>query len=84
MPENTTLALLPLVLGMLVLLTRFYFREGAISVFSVSFMLATLAMLMLFGYLALAVLAMLPPYAWVVCGGLGTAMIVGGLFSFLR
>jgi hypothetical protein len=84
MVESTTLALLPLIAGILVLVARFYVREGAISIFSSSFMLATLGVLMLIGYMALAVLQILPPYAWVAFGGIGLMMALGGLWSFYR
>jgi hypothetical protein len=84
MVENTPLALLPLIAGVLVLVARFYVREGAISIFSMSFMLATLGVVMLVGYMLLLVLAILPPYAWVVFGGIGLAMAVGGVWSFYR
>jgi hypothetical protein len=84
MVENTPLALLPLIAGILVLTARFYAREGAISIFSLSFMLATFAVAMLIGYMVLSVLGILPPYAWVVCGGAGMVMAVGGIWSFYR
>jgi hypothetical protein len=84
MVENTPLALLPLIAGILVLTARFYVREGAISIFSMSFMLATLAVLMLIIYMLLSVLSLLPPYAWVGFGGVGLLMAVGGLWSFNR
>jgi predicted phage tail protein len=76
--------LLPLIAGILILVARFYVREGAISIFSTSFMLATLGVAMLIGYMALTVLQMLPPYAWVGFGGIGLAMAVGGIWSFYR
>jgi len=82
--DSTTLALLPLIAGLLVMTVRFYAREAAISIFSLSFMLATLAVAMLIGYMVLNVIGMLPPYAWVVFGGIGTAMTVGGIWSFYR
>jgi len=84
MVESTPLALLPLIAGMLVLALRFYAREGAISIFSMSFMLATLAVAMLIGYMVLTVIGLLPPYAWVGFGGIGLAMTVGGIWSFFR
>ena len=84
MVENTPLALLPLIAGILILVARFYVREGAISIFSSSFMLATLGVLMLVGYMALLVLQLLPSYAWVAFGGCGLAMTVGGIWSFYR
>lgn len=84
MVENTPLALLPLIAGILVLVARFYVREGAISIFSSSFMLATLGVAMLVGYMVLLVLALLPPYAWVGFGGVGAAMVIGGIWSFQR
>jgi hypothetical protein len=84
MVENAPLALLPLIVGMLVLVARFYVREGAISIFSPSFMLATLAVLLLITYLVLRVIGMLPPYAWVGFGGIGSMMAVGGIWSFYR
>lgn len=84
MVESTPLALLPLIAGMLILTARFYVREGAISIFSISFMLAALAVLMLIGYMVLLVLAILPPYAWVGFGGIGLAMALGGIWSFYR
>ena len=84
MVQNTPLALLPLIAGILILVARFYVREGAISIFSASFMLATLGVLMLIGYMALVVLQILPPYAWVAFGGFGLAMAVGGIWSFYR
>jgi hypothetical protein len=84
MVENTTLALLPLIAGLLVLTARFYVREGAISLFSASFILATVAVLMLVGYMTLSVLNMLPPYAWVGFGGVGLAMTLGGIWSLYR
>ena len=84
MVQNTPLALLPLIAGILILVARFYVREGAISIFSTSFMLATLGVAMLIGYMALTVLQMLPPYAWVGFGGIGLAMAVGGIWSFYR
>ena len=84
MVENTPLALLPLIAGILILTARFYVREGAISVFSPSFMLAVFAVLLLIAYMILTVVGMLPPYAWVGFGGVGLAMAVGGLWSFYR
>jgi len=84
MVENTPLALLPLIVGILVLTARFYVREGAISIFSMSFVLATLAVLMLITYMTLLVLGILPPYAWTVFGGIGLVMAVGGFWSFYR
>jgi hypothetical protein len=84
MIENTPLALLPLIAGILILVARFYVREGAISIFSSSFLLATLGVLMLVGYMMLLVLQILPPYSWVVFGGVGSAMAVGGIWSFYR
>jgi hypothetical protein len=84
MVVNTPLALLPLIAGILILVARFYVREGAISIFSTSFMLATLGVAMLVGYMMLLVLAILPPYAWVAFGGVGLAMAVGGIWSFYR
>jgi hypothetical protein len=84
MVESTTLALLPLIAGILVLVARFYVREGAISIFSTSFMLATLGVAMLVGYMVLLVLQLLPPYSWVVFGGVGLTMAVGGIWSFFR
>jgi len=84
MVENTPLALLPLIAGILILVARFYVREGAISIFSSSFMLATLGVAMLIGYMLLLVLQILPPYAWVPFGGIGLAMAAGGIWSFYR
>jgi len=84
MVESTPLALLPLIAGILVLTARFYAREGAISIFSLSFMLAALAAMMLVGYMLLVVLDMLPAYAWVGFGGVGLAMTLGGIWSFYR
>lgn len=84
MIENTPLALLPLIAGLLVLAARFYIREGAISILSPTFLLAMLAMAMLIGYLLLTVLGLLPPYAWVAFGGVGLLMTLGGIWSFLR
>jgi len=84
MIESTPLALLPLIAGILVLVARFYVREGAISIFSSSFMLATLGVAMLIGYMTLLVLALLPPYAWVGFGGVGLLMFIGGIWSFQR
>ena len=84
MVENTLLALLPLIAGILILVARFYVREGAISIFSSSFMLATLGVAMLIGYMLLLVLQILPPYAWVPFGGIGLAMAAGGIWSFYR
>ena len=84
MAESTPLALLPLIAGILVLVARFYVREGAISIFSMSFMLATLGVAMLIGYMVLLVLAILPPYSWIVFGGVGLVMAVGGVWSFYR
>ena len=84
MTENTPLALLPLITGLLVLATRFYAREGAISIFSPSFMLAAVAVLLLVTYMVLMVLAVLPPFSWVVFGGIGLVMTIGGIWSFFR
>jgi hypothetical protein len=84
MVENTPLALLPLIAGILILVARFYVREGAISIFSSSFMLATFGVAMLIGYMLLLVLQLLPPYSWVVFGGVGSVMAVGGIWSFYR
>jgi hypothetical protein len=84
MAHSTPLALLPLIAGMLVLTARFYVREGAISIFSVSFMLAALAVAMLIGYMVLKVLFLLPDYAWVGFGGVGLLMTLGGVWSFYR
>ena len=82
--QRAPLALLPLIAASLVLAMRFYAREGAISIFSVSFMLATLSVLMLVAYMVLSVIAMLPPYAWVGFGGVGTVLTLGGLWSYYR
>ncbi len=84
MIESTPLALLPLIAGVLVLTARFYVREGAISIFSMSFLLAAFCVAMLIGYIVLLVLAILPPYAWVGFGGIGLVMAVGGIWSFYR
>ena len=84
MIESTPLALLPLIAGILVLTARFYAREGAISIFSMSFILATIAVMMLIGYMFLSVLGLLPPYAWVAFGGVGLVMTLGGILSFYR
>jgi hypothetical protein len=61
MVENAPLALLPLIAGILVLTARFYAREGAISVFSPSFLLATFAVAMLVAYMVLTVVGRLLP-----------------------
>jgi hypothetical protein len=84
MVESSPLALLPLIAGLLVLTARFYIREGAVSIFSPSFLIATLAVLMLIFYLVLRVLGILPPYAWVGFGGVGLLMTLGGVWSFYR
>ena len=84
MVENTPLALLPLIAGLLVLVARFYVRERAISIFSPSFMLATLAVALLITYMVLRVAGILPHYAWIGFGGIGAAMAVGGFWSFYR
>jgi len=84
MVESAALALLPLIVAMLVLTARFYAREGAISVLSPSFILATFAVVLLITYLVLRVVGILPPYAWVGFGGIGTVMAVGGIWSFYR
>ncbi len=84
MIESAPLALLPLIAATLVLAMRFYAREGAISIFSVSFILATISVLMLVAYMMLTVLALLPPYAWVGFGGVGMGLTLGGLWSFYR
>ncbi len=84
MVENTPLALLPLIAGILVLSARFYARENAVSVFNLSFMLATLGVLLLVAYMSLVVLGILPDYAWIAFGGVGVLMTLGGLVSFMR
>lgn len=85
MPQDSTaLALLPLIAAILMLTAKFYIREGAISVFSVSFMLATFAVAMLIGYMVLQVLGLLPAHAWVGFGGVGALLFLGGLISFYR
>ncbi len=84
MVENTPLALLPLIAGILILTARFYVREGAISIFSMSFVMATVAVLLLIIYMFLSVLGFLPPYAWIGFGGVGLVMAVGGIWSFYR
>jgi cytochrome c biogenesis protein CcdA len=84
MTESASLALLPLIAATLILTTRFYVREGAISVLSMSFMLATLCVLMLIGYMFLWITQVLPDYAWVVFGGVGLVLSVGGIWSFFR
>ncbi|MGD0433104.1 MAG: hypothetical protein ABSA58_18630 [Acetobacteraceae bacterium] len=84
MVESAPLALLPLIAGILVLTARFYAREGAISVFSPSFLLATFAVLLLVAYMVLTVVGRLPPYAWVGFGTIGLAMALGGIWSFYR
>lgn len=84
MVQSTPLALLPLIAGILVLTARFYVREGAISVLSMSFLLATLGVLMLIAYMVLTVVGLLPPYAWIGFGGVGLTMAIGGLWSFYR
>jgi hypothetical protein len=84
MVESTPLALLPLLIGVVVLAIRFYVRENAVSIFSPTFLLATLGVVMLITYMTLFVLVMLPPYAWVLFGGVGLFMSVGGVWSFFR
>jgi small neutral amino acid transporter SnatA (MarC family) len=84
MVQNTPLALLPLIAGVLVMTARFYLREGAISVFSTSFMLAVVAVVMLVTYMVLLVTGVVPDYAWVGFGGVGMLMTVGGIWSFYR
>jgi hypothetical protein len=81
---STPLALLPLIAGILVLAMRFYVRENAISIFSASFIFATIAVAMLVGYMLLVVLDLLPPYAWVGFGGFGALLAVVGIWSFYR
>jgi hypothetical protein len=82
--ESTPLACLPLVFAILVLAARFYVRENAISVLSPSFVFATIGVLLLIGYMLLVVLDLLPLYAWVGFGGVGTLMAVLGIWSFYR
>jgi len=82
--ESTPLALLPIIAGILVLTARFYIREGAISIFNLSFVFAAIGVLALIAYMTLAVLAVLPPYAWIWFGGFGAAMTAVGLWSFSR
>ena len=82
--ESTPLALLPLMFAVLVLALRFYAREGAISIFSLSFIFATIGVLLLCTYMLLVVLDMLPPYAWVGFGGFGALMAMLGVWSFYR
>jgi hypothetical protein len=84
MIESTPLALLPLIVGVLVLTLRFYARERAISIFSMSFMLATVSVGLLVLYMVLLVLSLLPAYAWVGFGGFGLLMTIGGIWSFYR
>jgi hypothetical protein len=84
MVQNAPLALLPLIAAILVLTTRFYVRERAISILSPTFMLAGVAVAMLIGYMVLLVLNILPPYAWVGFGGIGFLMAAGGIWSFYR
>ena len=84
MAESASLALLPLIAALLVMTARFYVREGAMSILSPSFMLATLAVLMLTTYLVLVVIGLLPPYAWIGFGGIGLAIALGGIWSFYR
>jgi len=43
MVRNAPLALLPLIAGVIVLAIRFYAREGAMSIWSMSFVLATIS-----------------------------------------
>ena len=84
MTENTSLALLPLITATLVMAALFYVRDGAISLFSVSFMLTALSVVLLFTYMILNVLVLLPLYAWVVFGGIGLVITVGGIVLFFR
>jgi len=84
MVRNAPLALLPLIAGVIVLAIRFYAREGAMSIFSMTFILATVSVMLLILYMFLVVLDLLPPYAWVGFGGFGALMTVGGLWSFYR
>jgi hypothetical protein len=84
MIESTPLALLPLIAGVLVLALRFYAKEGASSVFNMSFMLATLAVALLVLYVVLMVLSLLPAYAWVAFGGVGLLLTLGGIWSWSR
>jgi len=84
MVQNAPLALLPLIGAILILTTRFYVRERAISILSPTFMLAGVAVAMLIGYMVLLVLNILPPYAWVGFGGIGLLMAAGGIWSFYR
>ena len=82
--QSNALALLPLMVALVVLALRFYAREGAISIFSASFMLATLSVALLVGYMALNVTGMLPAYSWAGFGGFGLLLAVGGLWSYYR
>jgi hypothetical protein len=82
--ESTPLALLPIIAGILVLTARFYAREGAISIFNLSFIFAAIGVLALIAYMTLAVLSLLPLYAWVGFGGFGAAMTLIGLWTFTR
>jgi hypothetical protein len=84
MVQSAPLALLPLIAGILIMMARFYAREGAISVFSPSFMLATFMVGLLIGYMVLVVLDILPRYAWVGFGGFGLTITLYGFWSFYR
>ena len=84
MVQNTPLALLPLIAGLLIMAMRFYLREGADSIFRVSFLSALLCAALLILYMTLTVLSMLPDYAWVGFGGAGFLISVGGIWSFNR
>ncbi len=84
MVENAPLALLPLIAAILVLSTRFYMRENAVSIFSASFMGATLGVVLLIVYMLLTVLSLLPPFAWVGFGGVGLVMTLAGLWTLVR
>ena len=84
MIENNPLALLPLIAAVLILATRFYVREGANSIYSASFICATIGVALLITYMTLLVLAILPPFAWIGFGGVGLTMGLVGLWSFNR
>ena len=81
MVENTPLALLPLIAGILILTARFYVREGAISIFSIELHAGHVGRAAA-GRLHGAAGRDLLPYAWVAFGGIGLAMAVGGIWSF--
>jgi len=82
MASNNSVWLVTLVMAFLVYVIKFYARERAGSIFSASFGLASLCLLLLLTYLVMSVLGMLVPDMAMSFGIEGLVLFVLGIVTF--